>query len=112
MMSPELIEAGRQEEIAERERQVGLSRDREENAVPPRAKAVVDLVLERVQCIPCADAYFEKLKCSTCGARAKSFASMGRPHLGCTGRFLRTRDDVEVIVVEEGSRCSTCKAVL
>lgn len=114
-MSPEEIEAGRQQEIADKEREVGLSRDREtRDEVAPPARAIYDLVLKRAQCIECADAYFKRPQCSTCGARAKSFSSYGRPHRGCTGSFVRRRatEDVVVLEVETGARCSTCKVAL
>ena len=114
-MSPEEIEAGRQQEIADKERETGISRDREERGpMPEPARAIYDLVLKRAQCIECADAYFSRPTCSTCGARAKSFRSYGRPHAGCTGSFVRRRatEDVVVLTVEPGARCSTCKVAL
>ncbi len=114
-MSSEEIEKGRQQEIADKEREAGLSRDREtREPIPAPARAIYDTVLERAQCIPCADAYFTRPRCSTCGARAKSFSSYGRPHRDCSGSFIRRRatEDVVVLTVEPGARCSTCKAVL
>ncbi len=113
-MSSEEIEKGRQQEIADKEREAGLSRDREVGTVPPPVRAIYDTVLKRAQCIDCADSYFERPRCSNCGARAKSFRSYGRPHKGCKGSFVRRRatEDVVVLEVEAGARCSTCKAVL